>query len=128
MIHEKHQSEFDDIFFVVSNRGTEPSTRVNPWLCQNDHVLCLEFEELIYYTNEAEIEDALIKLTNKFQARFQYFFGEDSDFLGKDNVASAVQRLVAMMEVTGSLKNKPFGVHDNLFGIHGGHRNHEGRA
>ena len=111
---------FDEIFFVVSNRGTSPETRIDASLCEYDNVLCLEYEDLVF-SSEQEIEKVVNNLTIKFRARFEYFFGKNSEFLGDDRVASSIQRLQEMARVGASLANQPYSVSDPKYGVHGGH-------
>ena len=69
-IYEKYKPKFDEIFFVVTNRGTSTNTRIDPSYCQYYNVLCLEYEELHFETKE-EVEMIVSKLTNKLQVRFE---------------------------------------------------------
>ena len=56
------------------------------------------------------------RLTDKFQRRFEYFFGAESDVLGKNSQMNAVRRLEEMAEATIALADQPFTVADNKFG------------
>ncbi len=69
-LYEKYKPEFDEIFFVVSNRGTSTYTRIDPSYCQYYNVLCIEYEELHFETKK-EVEKIVSKLTNKLQVRFE---------------------------------------------------------
>lgn len=70
MLYAKYRPNFDEIFFVVSNRGTSIDTRIDDSYCQYNNVLCIEYEEL-QFTSKKEMEMIVQNLTNKFQARFQ---------------------------------------------------------
>lgn len=69
-IYKKYKPEFDEIFFVVSNRGTSTETRIDSFYCQYDNVLCFEYEELQFKTNE-EVEKIVNELTNKLRVKFE---------------------------------------------------------
>jgi len=120
-LYKQYRTQFDEIFFVVSNRGNNPETRIDASLCQYDNVLCIEYEELLF-SDKREIESIVKNLTNKFSKRFEYFFGANSDFLGEDKVASAVERLEGMSQVSAGLTEQP----DPKYGVHGGHSNQDG--
>lgn len=69
-LYKIYKLEFDEVFFVVSNRGTSTETRIDPSYCQYDNVLCIEYEELQFESNE-EVEKVVNNLTDKFRARFE---------------------------------------------------------
>lgn len=69
-IYKKYKPEFDEIFFVVSNRGSSTETRIDSSYCQYDNVLCIEYEDLQFESKE-EIEKVVHDLTNKFQLKFE---------------------------------------------------------
>ena len=124
-LYKKFRPQFDEIFFVVSNRGTSPETRIDDSLCQYNNVLCIEFEDLLF-SNEQEMRQMVHRLTLMFQNRFEYFFGPNSNLLGERSQANAVRRLEEMAQATVALADKPFSVSDKKFGVHGGHRNRDG--
>lgn len=113
------------VFFVVSNRGTDPETRIDYDFCEYNNVLCIEYDDLVY-SNNIELELMVQKLTRMFQDRFEYFFGANSPLLGMEKQKNAVQRLKEMDEVTKSMADQTFDHVDQKFGVHGGHRNRDG--
>lgn len=115
-LYKQYRSQFDEIFFVVSNRGTKPETRVDSSLCQYDNVLCIDEEELQLADN-GEIASSL---TRKFGTKFQYFFGANSEFLSDESVAAAANRLEGMTQAAVALANQPYSVSDPKYGVHGG--------
>ena len=104
------------MFFVVSNRGTDPSSRVDKELCEYNNVLCIEYEEL-QYTNQQQLHDVVNNLSNKFQSRFQRSFGPG--FLDESKRMDAVKRLEAMDNAIAALKGQPPDVVDKKFGVTG---------
>ena len=103
----------------MSNRGTDPQTRLSDDLCGYKNVLCIEYEELLY-NNEDELRAMVDSLTNKFRTRFEYYFGTNSDWLAPETELNAVQRLEAMSMVVTEMANEPAGKVDLKFGVHGG--------
>ncbi|KAK1741252.1 glycosyltransferase (family 10) [Skeletonema marinoi] len=97
-LYKQHRNAFDEIMFVVANRGVNPETRIDSSLCQYNNVLCIEFEELLY-SDEHGRESVVRALAEKLKDRFGYFFGAHLD----------------LMDMS-----------DNKFGVHGGHRNRDG--
>lgn len=69
-IYKKYKPEFDEIFFVVSNRGSSTETRIDSSYCQYDNVLCIEYEDLQFESKE-EVETVVHDLTNKFRVKFE---------------------------------------------------------
>jgi len=118
MLYKQYRPYFDEILFVVSNRGNNPETRINDSMCQYDNVMCVEYEDLLF-SDKRELLSIVSSLTNKFAKRFEYFFG--ADYFGKDKVASAMERLEGMAQVAESLAGEPYSVSDPKYGVHGGH-------
>ena len=115
-LFQMYRPQFDEVLFVVSNRGTNPETMIDTSLCEYDNVLCIE-DEVLKLSSKLELVNSL---TDKFRSRFRYFFGDNSQFLGQDNVASAVRRLEGMSQVALELANQPYSVADPKYGVHGG--------
>ncbi|KAL9180549.1 hypothetical protein ACHAXT_011002 [Thalassiosira profunda] len=118
-LYKRFRPQFDEILFVASSRGTQPETRVNTALCQYDNVLCVEDGELQLSDNR-EIAQYL---ADKFRAKFEYFFGAQSMFLGDDTLAASVRRLERMAHAAESLANQPYSASDPKYGVHGGRSN-----
>jgi len=75
-LYKVARPQFEEVFFVVSNRGTTSpsSTRLSDDLCGYKNVLCLEYEELRYADDES-CRRMVRSLTTKFRERFDYYFG-----------------------------------------------------
>jgi len=117
-LYKRYRPQFDEMLFVVSN---SPDASTDASVCEYDNVLCIAHEELQIKDNRGDIENLVKTLTDKFRIRFQYFFGANSNqFLGEDNVASAVERLEKMAQVVTALANEPTTVSDSKYGVHGG--------
>ena len=124
-LYKQHRDKFDEVLFVVANRGVNPETRVDASLCQYNNVLCVEYEELLY-SDEQGRQTVVRQLAQKLKGRFNYFFGEHLDLLDSNRLQNAVTRLQQMDQATIALADQPFTVSDNKFGVHGGHRNRDG--
>lgn len=125
-LYKQYQAQFGEIFFVASNRGSDPRTRIDDSLCQHTNVLCLEYQEVLF-SNHREMKAMVKSLTDRFQDKFGYFFDEaDEDFFGVDSQANAVRRLGDMMMAIDEMADEPFEVSDRTFGVHGGHRQRDG--
>jgi len=124
-LYKQHRNAFDEIMFVVANRGVNPETRIDSSLCQYNNVLCIEFEELLY-SDEHGRESVVRALAEKLKDRFGYFFGAHLDLMDSNRLKNAVIRLQQMDQATISMADQPFTVSDNKFGVHGGHRNRDG--
>jgi len=120
-LYKQYRPQFDEVLFVVSNRGYDPETRFDESLCEYDNVLCLEFEELLF-SDTSEIPRVANDLTRKFARRFEYFFGENSGLFSADKVGSAIKRLEGMTQVAQTLANEPYSVSDPKYGVHGGYK------
>ena len=124
-LYKQYRNTFDEILFVVANRGVSPETRIDASLCQYNNVLCVEYEELLY-SDERERELVVRALATKLKDRFDYFFGSYFDLMDNNRLQNAVTRLEQMDQATLSLSDQPFTMSDNKFGVHGGHRNRDG--
>jgi hypothetical protein len=124
-LYKQHRDKFDEVLFVVANRGVNPETRVDASLCQYNNVLCVEYEDLLYSDDQGR-ETVVRELAQKLKGRFNYFFGEHLDLMDSNRLQNAVTRLQQMDQATISLADQPFTVSDNKFGVHGGHRNRDG--
>lgn len=118
-LYKKTRPIFDEVFFVVSFRGDDPSTRVNEELCQFKNVLCIEYEELIF-TNRKELEEMIHRLTGKLKQRFEFFFGPD--WLRDQDELNARYRLEKMAKTKTEMTNETHDKIDIKFGVHGGQR------
>ena len=118
-LYKLYRPQFEELFFVVSNRGIDRNTRINAELCTYRNVLCVEYEELLY-SNREELELMVAALTDKLRSRFEFFFGPDSIWFTKENQLNAVERLVALARASADMANEPFEKMDYKFGIHGG--------
>ena len=113
-------AHFEEVFFVVSNRGTDPQQRVNADICSYKNVLCLEYEELTY-NNQEELHAMVRALTEKFRKRFEYYFGKNNGWLAVENELNAVERLDAMARIVEEMSDKPKTQVDLKFGVYGGY-------
>lgn len=116
-IYKSERARYDEVLFVVSNRGSDPSNRVSNDVCDYNNVLCIEYEEL-QYNNPQELHGMVNSLTNRLSARFEYFFGPG--FLDEGKMINAVKRLEAMDNAVAAMKNQPSDVTDDRFGAAGG--------
>jgi hypothetical protein len=124
-LYKQHRTVFDEILFVVANRGISPETRIDASLCQYNNVLCVEYEELLYSDDQGR-EMVVRALAQKLKDRFDYFFGDELDLMDGNRLKNAVTRLAQMDQATMSLADQPFTFSDNKFGVHGGHRHRDG--
>ena len=116
---KKNTAHFDEVFFVVSNRGTDPRTRISDELCGYKNVLCIEYEDL-RYVNMGELRAMVVSLNSKFRKRFEYFFGANPDWLSPENESSAVDRLDATAHAAAAMKDEPPERVDLKYGVRGG--------
>lgn len=124
-VYKQHRDVFDEILFVVANRGISPETRIDAALCQYNNVLCIEYEELLYSDEQAR-EMVVRALAQKLKDRFDYFFRDHLDLMDSSRLKNAATRLQQMDQATMSMADQPFTVSDKKFGVHGGHRNRDG--
>ena len=110
---------FEEVFFVVSNRGSDPNTRISDGVCIYKNVLCIEYEELLY-GNDEELHAMVRALTEKLKNRFEYFFKSNSEFFGEDRIAAAAERLNAMARAVANMATEPADKLDLKFLVHGG--------
>ena len=102
MLFKQYRAKFDEIFFVVSNRGTQDRSA-----CEYDNVLCLEHEEVLFSQNQ-DMKRVAINLTNRFSKRFEFFFGANSEYFGEDRVEAAAQRMTRMAKAVDDIANQPY--------------------
>jgi hypothetical protein len=112
-------AKFDELFFVVANRGPDPHSRISDELCKYKNVLCIEYEEM-RYGNMDELRAMVGTLTMKFRRRFEYFFGVSPDWLSPERETNAVERLDATARAAATMKNEPPGKVDLRYGVRGG--------
>eukprot|EP00581_Thalassiosira_minuscula_P014691 CAMPEP_0183719434 /NCGR_PEP_ID=MMETSP0737-20130205/12375_1 /TAXON_ID=385413 /ORGANISM="Thalassiosira miniscula, Strain CCMP1093" /LENGTH=315 /DNA_ID=CAMNT_0025949151 /DNA_START=17 /DNA_END=964 /DNA_ORIENTATION=- len=115
-MYKNIRPQFEEVFFVVANRA---DARVAAELCGYKNVLCIEENELLY-NNEEELHGLVRTLTEKFRERYQYYFGENSDWLVVENELNAMQRLGGMTATIADMATAPVDVVDSHFGVHGG--------
>lgn len=113
---EKFEGQFDHIFFVVAQRG---NNTVASRYCSDDKgskyrgmVLCLDYDDFKYQTRE-EMVKSVATVRRRIQQLLPYFARIQFD------EAAAVERLVAMSEMSERMKNEHFEVYDTKFGIYG---------
>ena len=99
-LYKRERHNFDEIFFVVTIKGEDPNTQIDNELCNYDNVLCIDSGEL-KYTSHDELNAMVNSVANKFQSRFQYYFGPAS--LDESKRAGAVKRIEAMETATAAL-------------------------
>lgn len=104
-IYRTERPKYDEVFFVVSKGVTDPSSRDD--VCEYNNVLCIEYEEL-QHDNRFMVDH----LSNKFQSRFEYFFGPG--FLDEIKRQQAFNRLEAMDNAMSTLKDQPPDVTDGV--------------
>lgn len=107
-LYKKERPKYDEIFFVVS-LGTDPASRVDKDTCEYNNVLCIEQKELLY-DNPLEQMTVVNNLSDKFQSRFESFFGPN--LLDQQKRKSSLGRLEAMDNAVASLKGQPQRVTD----------------
>ncbi len=112
-------ADFDELFFVVANRGSDPRSRISDELCNYKNVMCIEYEEM-RYGNVDELRAMVHILTMKFRRRFEYFFGASPDWLSPESETNAVERLDATARAAAALKNEPPEKVDLRYGVRGG--------
>lgn len=115
------KASVEEVFFVVSYRDNDPIRDEINELCSYKNVLCIEYEELLYKT-EDELHAMVKLLTEKLRKRFKYYFGTDSNWLQLENELDAVERLDATARVAAAMANEPADKVDLKFGIHGGNQ------
>ena len=96
---------FDEVFFVISNRGGDSRTRVDSALCGYKNVLCLEYEEL-QFANNSELPELVSKLTAKLAKRFEFFFGGKPEWSLQGHQSAAVKRLEDMMTLIVEMQHR----------------------
>lgn len=115
-LYKNERPKFDEIFFVVLNRGTDPQTRIDNEICTYDNVLCIEYEELLY-NNIEELHAMVYNIANKFQSRFEYFFGPG--LLDESTRKEAVKRLEIIDNAIAALASQAQIVPDTTFNADG---------
>ncbi len=113
-MYKKEKPNFDEIFFVVTNKGVDSNPQFDKELCKYDNVLCIRNEELIYNSRE-ELHRIVDSVANQFQSRFQYFFGLES--LDESKRTAAVKRQEAMDIATAALNGQSREVPDTISGV-----------
>ncbi|KAL7554175.1 hypothetical protein ACHAWF_018391 [Thalassiosira exigua] len=103
-IYKREKANYDEVFFVVCDRGTDPNAQLDKELCDFNNVLCIEHAEL-QYNNQQELVAMVKNFANKVQMRFEYFWG--SEMLDERNKMDAVNRLEAMDNAVAAVKNSP---------------------
>jgi hypothetical protein len=110
---------FDEVFFVISNSGSNPRTRISDdGICNYKNVLCIEDFEL-RYQDEDELHTMVHLLTTKFRKRFDFFFHEYS-WLTEESESNAVVRIEEAARVAIAMKDDPPEKIDLKFGVRGG--------
>lgn len=107
------------MFFVVSNRGSDPHLRISDELCGYKNVLCIEYKDL-RYDNVDELRAMVGSLNTKLRRRFEYFFGANPDWLTPESESNAVDRLDATARAVAAMKDQPPSKVDPKFGVRGG--------
>jgi len=109
---------FDEVFFVISNRGSDSRTRVDAALCGFKNVLCLEYEEL-QFDNNNELPELVGKLTEKLAKRFEFFFETKPDWSAQGHQSAAVKRLEDMMTLIVEMQHLSDGDVNLKYGVRG---------
>ena len=109
---------FNEVFFILSASGTEADNQIDEEVCNYGNLLCFNHDEL-QFANKNELQDMVHRLTEKFQNRFQSFFGEMEESIRKGE-ESAMWRLMKMNKAMKELDNEPYETVDPKFGVHGG--------
>lgn len=115
-LYKNERPRFDEVFFVVSNKGTDPQTRIDNDACTYDNVLCIEYEELLY-NNMEELNAMVNNMANKFQSKFEYFFGPG--LLDESKRREAAKRLETIDNAIAALESQPPIVSDTTFAVDG---------
>jgi hypothetical protein len=92
-LYHKERQNFDEIFFVVTNKAANPNAQIDKEICHYNNVLCIGSNELTY-TSHGELNAMVNNVADKFQSRFQYFFGPAS--IDESKRMDAIQRIEAM--------------------------------
>lgn len=109
---------FEEVFFVISNSGSNPRTRIGDELCNYKNVLCIEDFELRYH-DEDELHTMVHLLTTKFRKRFHFFFHEYS-WLTEESESNAVVRIEEAARIAIAMKDDAPENIDLKFGVRGG--------
>ena len=104
-LYKAIRPNFDEVFFVISNRGGDPRTRVDAAMCGYKNVLCLEYDEL-QFTNNSELPELVGKLTDKLAKRFEFFFGSEPEWSAQGHQSAAVKRLEDMMTIIVEMQHR----------------------
>ena len=107
-LYKKERPKYDEVFFVLP-LGTDSRSNADKEMCQYNNVLCIEHKELLY-DNPLERQAVVNNLSDKFQTRFESFFGPNSLDLQKRQ--SSLNRLEAMDNAIASVKGQHPGVTD----------------
>lgn len=114
VIYTHFRDDYDQIFFVVTNRG---QARLEERYCGPDYshmILCLEYDEFIY-ADESKMKDSISFVAKRIHDQFPYFENAELD---EDNCA---KRLKEMGEEMEAMKDMSFTQANRKFGVHGGH-------
>ena len=129
MITKTHQLNLDrweekyphyDLYFVMSERNDDKMSRT---ICEKDkqkiNVLVVDYQELLVTPVENMIDNMYEK--------FHKFFPKEIIPLGnKTQIKQAmIERFNGMNQCVEQMKNKPWNICDDFYGIHGGHRNRQ---
>ena len=104
-LYKAIRPNFDEVFFVISNRGGDPRTRVDAAMCGYKNVLCLEYDEL-QFANNSELPELVSKLTDKLAKRFEFFFGSEPEWSAQGHQSAAVKRLEDMMTIIVEMQHR----------------------
>ncbi len=113
-LYQRERHNFDEIFFVATIKGVDTNTHIDKELCKYDNVLCIDSEDLTY-TSRDELSAMVNNVANKFQSRFQYFFGLES--LDESKRVAAVKRLEALDIATAVVDDRPQEMQDAKSGV-----------
>ncbi len=102
-LYHRAKQNFDEIFFVVTNKVTDPNAQIDNEICQYNNVVCIGSNELTY-TGEGELNAMVNNVADKFQSRFQYFFGPAS--IDESKRTGAIQRIETMDIAAANAKNE----------------------
>jgi len=108
----------NDVFFISTNR--EGVTLAGDAFCARLNVLCMEYGNILY-SNQDEMRIMVSRVATRIR--------EEIPLLASSmNEEGGFQRLVAMEGMTKSMAELPFTEVNSKFSIHGGHREHWGKA
>ena len=117
-MYQAIRPHFDEVFFVISNRGGDSRTRVDAALCGFRNVLCLEYEELQFDSNN-ELPELVSKLTEKLVKRFAFFFGDKPEWSTQGHKSAAVKRLEDTSALIVEMQNQSADKVDLKYAVHG---------